>query len=73
MSPALVNVGEVQAWDWSFDHLVGAGEQRRRQGKAEILRGFEIEHQLELDWGLDRKLARLLALEDAVDVPAARR
>src|SRR5262249_57480781 len=35
---------------------------------AECLRGFEVEHQLELDGGLDRKLARLLALEDAVDV-----
>src|SRR5215470_1263689 len=52
----------------SLDHLVGPGEQGRRQGKAEILCNFEIEHQLELDWGLDRELARLLALEDAVDV-----
>jgi hypothetical protein len=51
-----------------FDHLVGAGEHCRRHGKAERLRGFEVEHQLELDRGLDRKLARLLTFEDAVDV-----
>src|SRR5262245_54484523 len=52
----------------SFDHLVRAGEQSGRDFDAERPRGFEVEHQLELDGGLDRKLARLLALEDAVDV-----
>src|SRR5436189_2369969 len=52
----------------SLDHLVGAGEQRRRDFEAERLRGFKIEHQLELDRGLDRKLAWLLTFEDAVDV-----
>jgi hypothetical protein len=30
-----------------FDHLVGAGEQRRRHGEAERPRGLEIDYQLE--------------------------
>ena len=30
----------------SFNHLVGAGKQRFRHGKAERLSGFEIDHQL---------------------------
>ena len=36
--------------------------------EAERLGGLEIDHQLELDRGLHGKLARLLALEDAVDI-----
>jgi hypothetical protein len=28
----------------SFDHLVGAGEEHRRNGEAKRLRGLEIDH-----------------------------
>ena len=41
---------------------------RRRHVEAERLGGLEIDHQLELDRGLDGKLARLRALEDAIGI-----
>src|SRR5262245_49038813 len=53
---------------WLFDHLVGAGEQRGRHSEAERLGGLEVDHQLELDQGLDGKLARFRALENAVHI-----
>jgi hypothetical protein len=29
-----------------FDHLIGAGEQRRRHGEVELFRSFQIDNQL---------------------------
>ena len=51
-----------------FDHLVGALLEMQRHVEAERLGGLEVDHQLELDRGLDGKLARLRALEDAIDI-----
>ena len=52
----------------SLDHLVGKGEQLVGHCKAERLCGLEVDHQLELDWGLDRQLARALALKNAINI-----
>src|SRR5262245_59875371 len=52
----------------SFDHLVGAGEQRRWHGEAELFGSFEIDRQLVVGRVLHRKIGRLLALEDAINV-----
>ena len=41
--------------------------------EAERLRGLEVDHQLELGRRLHRQVARLLALEDAVDIAEAAR
>jgi hypothetical protein len=51
-----------------FDHLVGAGEQRRRHLKAERLRSLQVDHQLVLGRRLHREVSGFLALEDAVDI-----
>src|SRR5215467_94074 len=51
-----------------FDHLVRTRLQCRRHAQAERLGGLEVDHQFELDRGLDGKSARLFALEDAVDI-----
>ena len=58
----------VQQTTWLFDHLVGAREQRRRHVEAERFGALEIDQELELDWKLDGKLARVLALQNSVHI-----
>src|SRR5215472_6921728 len=54
----------------SFDHLVGAGEDRWRDGDAELLGSLEIDDQLEGRRLLDRQVGRLGTLEDPSGVKA---
>ena len=51
-----------------FNHYVGTGQQSGRDGEAERLGGLEIDHQLELRWGLHGKRARIPAAQDATDI-----
>jgi hypothetical protein len=47
----------------SLDHLVGPGEHRWRDFKAERLRGLEIDYQFVLGRRLHRQVGGLLALD----------
>jgi signal transduction histidine kinase len=52
----------------SFDHLVGAGEQRWWDGQPERLRSPQIDCKLVFGRRLHRQVGGLLAFEDAIDV-----
>src|SRR5262245_18470099 len=51
-----------------FEHLVSAHQERFGDRQAERLGGLEVDLKLELDRGLDGKLARLRALEDSIGI-----
>src|SRR6478735_3085835 len=48
-----------------LDHLVGAGEQRWRDGEAECFGSPEIDGQIEMGGLLDRQIGWPLAIENA--------
>src|SRR6267142_1647930 len=50
----------------SLDHSIGPQQHRRRDGKAERLRGLQVEDQLERRGLLDGEIRRLGAVEDLV-------
>jgi hypothetical protein len=54
----------------SFDHLIGAAEQRERDGETEHLRGLEVDEQLDLRGLNDRQVGRLVAFENPAGVDA---
>src|SRR5215813_5484650 len=54
----------------SFDHLVGAGEQRRRYVEAKRTRGRKIDDELEFGGLHHGQVGGLSALEDAASIDA---
>src|ERR1039458_8443226 len=54
-----------------LNHLIGAAEQRRRDGETERLRSFEVDYQLDFGGLLDWQVRWLLALENATRVAAS--
>src|SRR6185503_13303648 len=54
--------------DPSLDHLVRAQQHRSGDGEAELLSGFQIDHQLELGRQLHRKISRIGTLENLIHV-----
>jgi len=56
----------------SFDHLVGAAEQRERHGEPERLGGPQVNDQLDFRELLDRQVRRPLALQNSAGVDAGR-
>src|SRR5262245_64353728 len=65
---AMSALGQKRTSRGLFDHLVGAGEYCRRNGEAQRLRGLEVDRELVLGRCLHRKIARLLAFKDAIDI-----
>src|SRR5690349_20803058 len=52
----------------SFNDLVGAGEERMRNGKAKRVRSREVDHKLNFGRLLDRKFAGLGSAQNLIDV-----
>ena len=51
-----------------FDHLVGAGEQHRRNGQAERSSGDKVHNQIKLSRLLDRQVGGLRSAQNLIDV-----
>ncbi len=58
---------QQQTFRFSFDDLVGAGEQRRRHGEPERLGGVEVNRQYEFGYLVDRDVTGLCSSENCVD------
>ena len=56
----------------SFDHLVSPRQHVGRNRHADLLRRFQVDHQLELDGLLHREITRLGSFQDLVLMSAGR-
>jgi len=56
----------------SFDHLVGAGKQRRRHGDPEVFGGLQVDKELEPRRLLDREISGLGTLQNFINVNPTR-
>jgi hypothetical protein len=52
----------------SFDHLVGAGKQRRGDVDTNRPGGLQVDDKLELGWQYDRQVGGLFSFEDAAGI-----
>ena len=68
IATAHVCYGPIADFRHLLDHLVCAAKYCRRNGEAQCLRGFEIDHQFVLGRRLYRQVSGLFALEDAVNI-----
>ena len=64
---AFANCGRAAGCNDLLDHLVGAGEQRRRHFQANRLRHDQVNDEVELGRLLDRKLGGLRPPQNLVD------
>jgi hypothetical protein len=51
-----------------FDHLVGAGDDRRRYGEADHSCSSQVDNEFELNRRLHWQISRLFALKDTINV-----
>ena len=51
-----------------FDHLVGAGEDQRRDREAERVRGLEIDDEIEPNRLLDRQVGGARSLQNPINI-----
>src|SRR5262245_22540260 len=63
----ICTAAKTKRMGWLFDHLVGKCEQRVRYVEPHRLCGFQIEHEQEVRWLLDRQVGGFSAFEDAID------